>query len=173
MNWRPAKLTREQMEERRLEGGRLLRAGHLSQAQIARRLGVSRAAVCKWAGRLKKGGSRRALRRRSATGRPCKLGIEECRRLRKGLRGGARAAGFETERWTLARVRRVLLQRFGVRYHARSLGRLLHRLGFSPQAPQPKARERDEAAIRAWLAHDWPRIKKAGAAHWAAYPLPG
>ena len=28
MTWTPSNLTREQLEERRLEGGRLLRAGH-------------------------------------------------------------------------------------------------------------------------------------------------
>lgn len=41
MEWQPSTFTREQMEERRLEGGRLLRSGKLSQADIARRLGVS------------------------------------------------------------------------------------------------------------------------------------
>jgi putative transposase len=47
--WRPAHLTPEQMEERRLEAARLLRQGQLSQADLARRLGVSRASVCRWA----------------------------------------------------------------------------------------------------------------------------
>jgi hypothetical protein len=37
MIWTPSKLTREQMEERRLEGGRLLKEGKLSKAEIARR----------------------------------------------------------------------------------------------------------------------------------------
>ena len=37
--WRPAHLTPEQMEERRLEAARLLRQGRLSQAEIARQLG--------------------------------------------------------------------------------------------------------------------------------------
>lgn len=36
MTWKPTYLTREQMEKRRLEGGRLLKAGKLSQAEIAR-----------------------------------------------------------------------------------------------------------------------------------------
>ena len=87
MSWKPAKLTREQMEERRLEGALMLRKGRLSQAEIARQLGVSRMAVCKWAARLKEGG-RRGLRRRIVSGRPCKLGIEACRHLRRALRSG-------------------------------------------------------------------------------------
>ena len=36
------------MEERRMEGGRLLKAGKLSKAEIARQLGVTRATVGAW-----------------------------------------------------------------------------------------------------------------------------
>lgn len=48
MTWKLSYLTREQMEERRLEGGCLLKAGKLSQVKIARHLGVSRATVSDW-----------------------------------------------------------------------------------------------------------------------------
>jgi transposase len=47
-----------QMEERRLEGGRLLKAGKLSQAEIARRLGISRAMVSDWAKKIAEEGIR-------------------------------------------------------------------------------------------------------------------
>lgn len=54
------------MEERRLEGGRLLQAGKRSQAEIARELGVSRATVSDRNQRLQAGGVRE-LRRRVPT----------------------------------------------------------------------------------------------------------
>jgi hypothetical protein len=41
--WRPTHLTSKQMEERRLVAATLLRQGQLSQADIARHVGVSRA----------------------------------------------------------------------------------------------------------------------------------
>jgi transposase len=69
MVWTPTYLTREQIEERRLTGGRLLKAGRWSQAEIARQLGVSRATVSQWAKRLATGGLR-ALRGRKAPGGP-------------------------------------------------------------------------------------------------------
>src|SRR5215218_10044185 len=56
--WRPARLTPGQMEERRLAAAALLRQGRLSQAAIARRLGVSGASVCRWAATLAQDGRR-------------------------------------------------------------------------------------------------------------------
>ena len=56
--WRPAHLTLEQMEERRLVAATLLRQVQLSQAEIARHLGVSRASVCRWAATLAQEGPR-------------------------------------------------------------------------------------------------------------------
>jgi hypothetical protein len=50
-----------------------------------------------------------------------------------------------------------------VHYHVNYINRLLVALGWSLQQPLPRGRERDEAWIRAWLAHDWPRIKKGAA----------
>jgi transposase len=54
----------------------------------------------------------------------------------------------------------VIAGRFGVRYHVDHVPRLMRRLGFSPQRPERRARERDEDAIRAWIERDWRRIKK-------------
>ncbi len=162
MEWKPSKLTREQMEERRLEGGRLLKHGKLSPAEIARQLGVSRAAVSAWAKRQKAGGLRR-LKRRKASGRPAKLSRDQQRELVRLLKRGALAAGFLTDRWTESRVQRLIQDRFGIIYHPKYVNRLLHRLGWSPQLPLPRAVERDEDLIRAWLAQDWPRIKKGAA----------
>jgi len=164
MEWKPTRLTREQMEERRLEAARLLRRGKLTQAEIARQLGVSRMAVSQWAARLEAGGIRQ-LRQRRSGGRPAKLTAAQRGQLRRLLKRGARAAGFATERWTLARVQQVIKRKFDVSYHRNHLAWFLDQLGWSVQQPLPRAAERDEDVIRAWLAQDWPRIKK-GAATW-------
>jgi putative transposase len=162
MAWQPKRLTREQMEQRRCEAARLLRQGNLSQAEIARRLGVSRATVCDWAKQLAAGGLR-ALRRRKPPGRPARLAGAQERVLRRRLRQGALAAGFPTDRWTMGRVQQVIQREFGVSYHRHYINRLLGRLGWTLQQPLPRGRERDEALIRVWLDQDWPRIKKGAA----------
>jgi transposase len=147
------------MEERRREGARLIRRGRLSRAEIARQLGVSRRAVENWAQTLKAGGLRR-LRRRKASGRPPKLSPAQQSQLKRLVRRGALAAGFESDRWTLARIRQLINQEFKIVYHRNYLNRLLRKLGLTPQVPLPRAVERDEELIRAWIEHDWPRIKK-------------
>ncbi len=162
MAWTPEQLTREQLEARRREGARLLKSSKRSRAEIARRLGVSRATVSDWAKQLAVGGLR-ALRRRKAPGRPARLTRAEKQTLLRQLKRGALAAGCATDRWTLSRVRQLIEREFGVRYHVKYIHRLLIGLGWSLQQPLPRATERDEELIRAWLAKDWPRIKKSAA----------
>lgn len=151
------------MAERRQEGVRLLQTGQMTQAQIARELGVSEAAVSHWKKRLAEQGAE-SLRGRKATGRPPRLNRQQKQALVGKLRAGARAAGFPTEQWTQRRVQQVIEREFGVRYHQNYISRLLHSLGWSVQKTEPRALERDEELIRAWLSRDWPRIKKSAAA---------
>ena len=68
--------------------------------------------------------------------------------------------GFDTERWTLRRIAEVIRECFGVSYNPNYLAEPLHKLDFSPQQPPTQASERDEELVRAWLKHDWPRIKR-------------
>jgi transposase len=163
MAWQPKHLTREQMAERRVEGVRLLQAGEMTQAQIARYLGISEAAISQWKRKLEQAGPD-ALQPRTTSGRPSKLDPAARQALVEKLEAGALAAGFPTEQWTQARVKQVIEREFGVRYHRDYISRLLHDLDWSVQKPDPRAIERDEELIRAWLEQDWPRIKKSAAA---------
>jgi len=169
--WRPAHLTPGQLEERRLAAARLLRQGQMTQAAIARHLGVSRASVCRWAGVLREQG-RRGLRARPRTGRPSRLDGRAWARLGRLLTSGAAAAGFGTERWTLKRIAVLIRREFGVRYHFRYPERPLRAYGFTVQRPATRARERDETAIAAWPRREWVALKKEGPPRRAHTPLP-
>jgi transposase len=146
-----------------MEGVRLLEKGKQSQAEIARILGVSEAAVCVWVKKLREHG-KGSLKSNKASGRPSNLTTQEKAALLETMKAGAIAAGFETERWTQARVQAVIAKEFGVQYHPNYISRLLHDLGWSVQQPETRAMERDEELIRAWLSKDWNRIKKSAAA---------
>jgi transposase len=157
--WRPAHLTPEQMEERRLAAARLLRQGRFSQAEIARQLGVSRASVSRWAATLAQQG-RRGLATRIRTGREPRLDEKAWARLGRLLDRGAMAAGFATERWTLRRIAALIEREFGVHYHPRYLERPLKAHGFSVQHPATRAKERDELVIAVWPKRDWVVLKR-------------
>jgi transposase len=150
------------MEERSLEGGRLLKEGKLSKAEIARQLGVTRGSVTVWAKAIEAGGLRR-LRQRKSSGRKSKLTGEVKKKLKRLLDRGALAAGFSTDRWTLVQVSELLKKEFDISYHPNALGRVLDQLGYSVQMPLPRAAERDEELVKAWLTKDWSRIKKVAA----------
>jgi len=157
--WRPAHLTPEQMEERRLAAAALLRQSRLSQAEIARQLGVSRASVSRWAATLAQQG-RRGLAARARTGRPPRLDPHAWVRLGRLLDRGAMAAGCATERWTLKRIAALIGREFGVHYHPRYLERPLKVHGFSVQRPATRAKERDEFVIVAWPQREWVALKR-------------
>ncbi|MBO9370776.1 MAG: winged helix-turn-helix domain-containing protein [Chloroflexi bacterium] len=63
--------------------------------------------------------------------------------------------------WTLRRVAQVIEREFGVRYHPGRVWYLLRGMGWSPQKPQRRARERDEEAIRTWRTQKWEEVKKS------------
>lgn len=157
--WRPTHLTLDQREERRLAAAVLLRQGQLSQAQIARHLGVSRASVSRWAATLAQQG-RRGLEARPIPGRSPRLDEKTWTRLGRLLDRGAMAAGFASERWTLERIAVLIAREFGVYYHPRYLERPLKAHGFSVQRPATQARERDDLVIAVWPKREWVALKK-------------
>lgn len=147
-----------ELEQRRLRALGLLAQG-LGPVEVARQLGVDRRSVRRWRSAERRSG-REALRARLASGRPPKLSATGHKRLVAQLLRGAKQAGFETDLWTCPRVAQVIESKFGVRYHVDHVCRLLHSLGFTPQKPARRAAERDEQAIRQWVQHEWPVIKK-------------
>ena len=136
------------LEARRIEAARLLRTG-LSQAEVARKVGVHRQSVSRWARELEESGLR-GLRQAERTGRPAKLGTAQLRDLERALKRGPEALGFASGLWTAGRVRDLIEYRTGVRYHEDHVWRILRKLNWSCQRPAGRALERDEHAIRQW-----------------------
>jgi transposase len=146
------------LETRRMEAARLLRAG-LSQAEVARKVGVHRQSVNRWARELEASGVR-GLRKAERTGRPPRLSAVQLRDLERALQRGPEAFGFRSGLWTASRVRDLIAYRTGVRYHEAHVWRILRKLNWSCQRPAGRALERDEPAIRYWKKYRWPQIKK-------------
>jgi len=150
---------RQAFERVRLQAGALFAAGR-SQAQVARELGVARQNVSRWHALWRAGGPD-ALRSAGPTGHAPRLSDPQLHDLKRALREGARAHGFDTDHWTLGRIATVIEQVTGVGYHPGHVWKLLRRrLGYSLQRPARRAVERDEQAIARWVESDWPPIRQ-------------
>jgi transposase len=93
-------------------------------------------------------------------GRKPKLSARQLRKIEQALRRGPEALGYASGLWTAARVRELIEDQCGVRYHEAHVWRILRQLGWSCQRPTGRALERDEEAIRYWKRVRWPRLKK-------------
>jgi len=147
----------EWMEERRLQGARLLKEG-VSQADVAQQLGVKRQSVHEWAKVMAEQGEKGLAR--VPTGRKPRLNAVQLAQLAEHLQNGPQAHGYATALWTTERIAKLIHRLFGVRYHRDHVGRLLGQMGWSCQRPTGRARERKEEEIARWKRVEWPRIKK-------------
>jgi len=136
----------------------MLQEGSLP-VEVGRALGVDRRSVRRWRAAFDQEGAK-GLAAKPSPGRPPKLDARSKEKLRRLLLKGAEAHGFPTDLWTCPRVAELIRRTFRVSYHVDHVGRLLRTLGWSPQKPERRARERDEQAIQRWVRVDWPRVKK-------------
>src|SRR5512143_329384 len=146
------------LEQRRKRAARLFAEGE-RLAAVARKLHVSRQSVSRWFAQWKGGGTP-ALRGSGRPGRPPRPHADQLRQVEAALRDGARAHGFNTDLWTLPRVAQVIERVTGVNYHAGHVWRVMRTMGWTLQRPARRARERNDEAIRQWVAERWPAVKK-------------
>ncbi len=116
----------DQLEHRRIQAAKLLERG-LSQAEVARRLKVSRESVRRWSNRISNDNSTLGLRKAGRVGRKPKLGPIELKRLKAILRAGPAKSGFPSGPWSLRRVASVIRREFDVRYHTRHVSWILRK----------------------------------------------
>jgi transposase len=153
------------LERRRFKAFGLLRNG-VSEAEVARQVGVHRQSVNRWAKQIEEQG-REGLKQAGRAGRKSRLSQTDLRGLEERLKQGAEALGYENKLWTLERVAELVERDFGVKYHAGHVSWLLKKLGWSCQRPTGRALERDEPAIKRWKKRRWPELKKKPSARGA------
>jgi transposase len=75
---------------------------------------------------------------------------------------------FDFALWTRKIVRELILQKFGVEMTPQGIGKLLRRLGLSPQRPLYRAYQQDPEAVRRWKEEEFPAIREQARAEGAA-----
>jgi transposase len=162
---------RQRRERVRQQPVDLFAAG-VSAIDVAARLEVSTKSAYTWRRACAADGPEALLSKGSAGARS-KLSDDQVRRLRERLQAGAAASGYvEDQRWTLARVGRLIGSMLHVRYSIQGASLLLRRMGWTPQMPSHRAIEGDEDAIVTWRKRQWPAIEgsRAGWARGSASP---
>ncbi len=134
------------------------RAGK-SKSEVARLFGVSREAVYQWIRRYEEGGAAGLRARKRGKPPTPKLAPHQA----------ATTVRMITDRcpdqlklpfalWTREAVQQLIRQRWGIELSIWTVGRLLKRWGFTPQKPARRALEQDPAAMRRWLAEEYPAL---------------
>lgn len=146
------------MKARRMKAARMYAAGK-SQAEVARKLGVSRQSACRWYWSWQQGG-KDALEGAGRAGRRPRLCEEQLKGIERALREGPQAHGYNTQLWTLSRLSDVIKKLTGICYHRGHVWKLMRKMGWSLQRPAKRAKERNDPAIREWKKKRWPALKK-------------
>jgi transposase len=124
---------------------------------------MTRAAVYSWLAKYREGGLE-ALKARPVPGRPPRLDGAQLRRLYGLIVGNdPRQLRFAFALWTRAMIRELIRREFGVRLSEVSVGRLLRKLGLSPQRPLYRAWQQNPEAVARWKAETYPQIRAEAA----------
>jgi transposase len=156
------KLDHKTLEQLRIRAVRQIEQG-AHPADIAAALGMTRAAVYGWLAKYREGGLE-ALKARPVPGRPPKLTGAQLQRVYTLVVGNdPRQLRFAFALWTRAMVRDLIRREFGVGLSEVSVGRLLRKLGLSPQRPLYRAYQQNPEAVARWKAQEYPQIRAQAA----------
>jgi transposase len=121
---------------------------------------VDRITVYRWVTRWKDEGESGYVRR-PGSGRPRLFQELKEDRLRRIILSPASSFGFETDLWTVRRVRVVLADDLGIQLSDDTVWRRLRDAGLTYQKPERVYFERDDAARERWRRVEIPKIRAA------------
>jgi transposase len=155
------------LDHKTLEQLRIRAVGQVEQGahpdEVAAALGMTRAAVYSWLAKYREGGLE-ALKARPVPGRPPRLGGSQLARLYTlVVSNDPRQLRFAFALWTRAMIRELIRREFGVALSEVSVGRLLRKLGLSPQRPLYRASQQNPEAVARWKAEEYPAIREQAA----------
>jgi transposase len=121
----------------------------MNRAEAARIGGMDRQTLRDWVHRFNKRGPG-GLKDTWSKGNPPRLSPEQQAELARLVETGPDRAVHGVVRWRRIDLQRVILNRFGVASHERTVGKLLHQLGFSHISARPRHPAQDQRTIEAF-----------------------
>jgi len=149
----------DMLEQMRRDAVKRVEAGE-SPEVVAAGLAINRRTIYRWLESYHYGGEE-ALAAKPIPGAPPKLDAKQLAKLSRIIRDkNPQQLKFDYALWTLAIIRQVIAQRFLVKLSVVSVGRLMKRLGFTPQRPLYRAWQQDPALAQSWQEKDYPKIAR-------------
>lgn len=150
-------LSHDALEQLRRSAVRRIEAGE-SPEWVAAGLGINRRTVYRWLEAFHYGGAD-ALAAKPIPGAPRKIDARQMAWISRTVRQkNPLQLKFDYALWTLAMIRALIRRQFGVNLSEVSVGRLMRRLGFTPQRPLYRAWQQDAALVEQWQAEHYPAI---------------
>lgn len=147
------------LEQLRRGAVRRVEAGE-SPEEVAAGLGINRRTIYRWLAAYHYGGED-ALAAKPIPGAPPKLDAKQMARLARMIRDKSpQQFKFEYALWTLSMIRDLIAMKFEVKLSEVSVGRLMKRLGFTPQRPLYRAWQQNPELVQSWQESDYPKIAK-------------
>ena len=128
----------------------------MSRADAAQIGGMDRQTLRDWVHRFNARGPE-GLKDIRAKGHPPRLSAEQQAELAHLVETGPDRAVHGVVRWRRIDLKQVIAERFGVVYHERTVGKVLHRLGFSHISPRPRHPAQDERIMTEFKKTSRPR----------------
>ena len=119
---------------------------------------MDRQTLCDWVHRFNAEGPNGLIDRKPA-GKTRRLSAEQEAELARLIDAGPDIERDGVVRWRCVDLQRLILTRWNIAYHERTIGKLLRRLGFSHISARPRHLGQDPAAIAAF--------KKTSPSGWA------
>jgi transposase len=152
-------LDHKALEAIRIRAVQSVEAGE-SPEDVIRTLGFGRTVIYNWLAKYREGGID-ALRAKAISGRPSKMTGRQLQWVYKTVTGKSPLQlRFEFALWTRSMIRELIREKFGVRLSEVSVGRMLRKLGLSPQKPLRRAYERDPELVEIWRKKQFPEIRR-------------
>lgn len=153
------KLSHKTLEEIRIRAVRAVEAGE-SPEKVIKSFGMTRPRIYIWLAAYREGGIE-ALKAKKLFGRPPKLDGKALKKLYKIVTTkDPQQLQFEFALWTREIMRDLIQKEFKVKLSVVSVGRLLKKLGLSPQRPLTKAYQQNPKEVEKWLKEEYPKIRQ-------------
>lgn len=153
------RLDHKTREKIRIRAVKLVEQGH-SPEQVIKALGFHRSCIYEWLAKYREGGTS-ALETKPLAGRPKKIDGRQMKKIYDIVTmKNPLQLKFELALWTRDMVRDLIRDKFGVRLSLVSVGRMLKKMGLSPQKPLHRAYQQDPELVQPWIENEFPKIKK-------------